>query len=181
MAVDLGDARMNQDTIDLRPATDQDADFLYSLCGDSRVGAPLALGHHDRAYWQQAIRDWAADLDEEAFIIHSVLRQGRIGWVALNGLRAPDRVVWVKMMAFLPEVWGGGYCRSSMHLIKEQITRRGFGTIRLWTDTSNLRALRCYGASGFVPIGQEIGFVGDPPQERMRTLMEYVVSRPNPQ
>jgi RimJ/RimL family protein N-acetyltransferase len=171
---------MNRNEIELLPAGEQDAGFLFELCADPRVAGPLSLGTHDPEYWRAAVRDWANDPDEEALIVHFVPGRARIGWIALNGLLNPDHVVWVKMMALLPEVWRKGYCRACMDLIKQRAAGRHSASIRLWTDSNNAPALRCYGASGFVRIREDERSVGEPPQVRIRTLLECALVRKGP-
>ena len=160
----------------LRPVTTSDASFLNALCNDPRVRAPLALNEHDVAYWARAIDEWHSDPDEEAFTVYARELQRPIGWVAVNGLSGGDGTAWVKMMALIPDTWGQGYCRICMRLVTEMLKARAIARVHLWTDSANRPAIRCYEGSGFVRIDQQPRVVGDPPQRRLRDLMECQLS-----
>jgi RimJ/RimL family protein N-acetyltransferase len=170
-SVGMDPGRKDQE-LTLRPILHADAEFLAKLCGLPRVREALSLGNHGRDYWTRAVRAWTEDPDEGAFIVCRGRPLQDIGWIAVNGLQSVSGTAWIKMMALLPELWHHGYCRVCVRMVKDTLQDRGFKRLRLWTDVANTRAISCYQASGFRRIMEERRLVGDPPEERLRVLME---------
>ncbi len=140
------------ESIEVRPVTHTDAVFLQQLMSNEQILAVLHEVPRSIDVWSEAIVEWDSDPDEEDYIISD---QGMpIGWLGINGLSSEGKQVFLKMIALLPTHQGRGI---GQYVVKEMIGSlrlRGFASLALYTDLSNVRAQRCYRRCGFEVSGE---------------------------
>ena len=131
----------------LREVTEEDVDFLFRLMNDPSLRRALGEPATQRRDWEEAVRAWSRDADEEDYIV--CCQDEPAGWFALNGLRAEDGAVFLKMAALLPEYQNRGIGCAVILRLLERLRDRGFHTVLLFTDRDNDRARACYAKCGF--------------------------------
>jgi len=131
----------------LRPVRQSDAQFLFTLMNTDAILEALHEIPSQLCDWQQAIGEWAADSDEENYIV--CLDAMPVGWLGVNGLAAENGTVFLKMAAILPEYHGRGYGRRAIGQMIAALKQRGCAKLALFTDEENLRARACYSKCGF--------------------------------
>jgi ribosomal protein S18 acetylase RimI-like enzyme len=133
--------------IELRPVSQNDALFLEQLMNNDQILAILHEVPTSVDVWADAIVAWDNDPDEEDYIIFD---EGvPIGWLGVNGLSAEDKRAFIKIIAVLPTHQGRGI---GQYVTKEMMGRlrvRGYTSLALYTDLSNVRAQHCYQRCGF--------------------------------
>ncbi len=133
--------------VEVRQVTQNDAVFLQQLMNNDQMMAVLHEVPRSVGSWADAIVGWDKDPDEEDYII---LDKGMpVGWLGINGLSSGSKQAFIKMIALLPTYQGRGI---GQYVIKEMIGSlrlRGFTSLALCTDLSNVRAQRCYRGCGF--------------------------------
>ena len=97
--------------------------------------------------WKSAINEWNKDDDEEDYLILENHRPA--GWFGINNLSSNNKLVFLKMMAILPEKQGLGIGESVIHDLITTLISRGFQSISLYTDCNNINAQKCYQKCGF--------------------------------
>lgn len=135
------------DNIKLYAVSDTDAQFLCSIMNtdtilDALNELPTQLGD-----WIDAIKAWSRDDDEEGYIISDC--ESPIGWIAINGLSSADKVVFLKLVAILPNYHSKGIGRYAISQVVEMLRQRSYLKIALYTDQDNHKARACYTKCGF--------------------------------
>ncbi len=135
------------ENIEIRQVTHIDALFLQRLMNDDQVMEILHEVPTSVDVWADAIAGWDSDPDEEDYII---LDEGiPIGWLGINGLSSDDKQAFIKMIALLPTHQGRGIGQYAITEMVGNLRVRGFASLQLCTDLSNVRAQRCYHRCGF--------------------------------
>lgn len=100
--------------------------------------------------WVAAIPIWNGDPDEEDYIIFE--GETPVGWIGVNGLL--EKTAYLKMAALLPEYQGKGIGSLAIQQIVEGLKSKGYASVVLYTNQSNLRAQKCYAKCGFEVAGK---------------------------
>ena len=155
----LCEEKMVMGNIEVRQVTQDDAVFLQQLMNDDQIIEILHEVPTSVAVWADAIAEWNSDPDEEDYII---LEEGMpVGWLGVNGLLSKRKEAFIKVVALLPTHQGR---EIGQYVIKEMIENlrlRGFVSLELYTDLSNVRAQRCYGRCGFAVSGKTVQRMSD--------------------
>lgn len=122
--------------------TENDAEFLQKLMNNETVMAILNEVPTALAVWVDAIKEWAQDTDEEDYIIFDETTP--IGWLGVNGLSSTDKKAYIKMIALLPQYQNCGIGSFVITETIENLKLRGYNSIGLYTDQSNIQAQQCY-------------------------------------
>ena len=72
-----------------------------------------------------------------------------IGWLGLNGLSSEDKKAYIKVIALIPSYQKRGIGQYVINQIIENLKLRGYVSIGLYTDQSNVQAQCCYLKCGF--------------------------------
>lgn len=86
--------------------------------------------------------------DRDDYIIYEI--DTPIGWIALKGLNSEDKVLYVQMIALLPEKQNSGYGTTALKLIIKEVRKQKYNGIYLHTDLDNVKAQKCYAKCGFI-------------------------------
>ena len=119
-----------------------DAQFLHDLMNNESIMAVLNEVPTAINVWTDAIMEWEQDPDEEDYIIFDELVP--IGWLGLNGLSSEDKKAYIKVIALIPSYQKRGIGQYVINQIIENLKLRGYVSIGLYTDQSNVQAQRCY-------------------------------------
>lgn len=136
------------ETVTIRAAAAQDAEFLFRLMNEPSVLHILHEVPTVQRDWEEAVSAWSEDADEEGYILFSGGQPA--GWFAVNGLKAGNHGAFLKMAVLLPAYQGRRIGRHALAMILKDLKSRGITVVRLFTDQSNLAAQRCYAKCGFV-------------------------------
>lgn len=126
---------------------ERDAPFLQELMNNESVMAVLNEVPTTLNVWIDAIIEWKQDIDEEDYIIFN--ESTPIGWLGINGLSAEEKKVFIKMIALLPQYQNSGIGQYVLNEIIESLRIRGYVSIGLYTNQSNIQAQQCYLKCGF--------------------------------
>jgi ribosomal-protein-alanine N-acetyltransferase len=66
-----------------------------------------------------------------------------------------DGVCYVPMVYVAPGFWGRGIGGRVVDAVLAEARKQGYGRVRLWTQTDNVRAQRLYEGRGFLRTGRE--------------------------
>ncbi|MBQ8496902.1 MAG: GNAT family N-acetyltransferase [Clostridia bacterium] len=135
------------DKIKLRIVSEEDSDFLFSIMNTDVILDALNEIPTQLENWKSAVKAWDSDDDEEDYIISD--GENPIGWIAINGLSAIDNIVYIKMVAILPEFQNQGIGNYVITQVIEMLRKRNYSKIILYTDQDNHRAVVCYNKCGF--------------------------------
>ncbi len=124
-----------------------DAQFLYDLMNNESIMTVLNEVPTVINVWVDAIIEWERDSDEEDYIIFDELIP--IGWLGINGLSSKDKKAYIKVIALIPFYQKRGIGQYVINQIKENLKLRGYVSIGLYTDQSNVQAQHCYSKCGF--------------------------------
>lgn len=124
-----------------------DAQFLHSLMNNESIMTVLNEVPTAINVWADAIIEWGQDSDEEDYIIFDELVP--IGWLGINGLSSKDKKAYIKVIALIPSYQKRGIGQYVINQIIENLKLRGYVSIGLYTDQSNVQAQRCYLKCGF--------------------------------
>ena len=124
-----------------------DAQFLHDLMNNESIMAVLNEVPTAINVWTDAIMEWEQDPDEEDYIIFDELVP--IGWLGLNGLSSEDKKAYIKVIALIPSYQKRGIGQYVINQIIENLKLRGYVSIGLYTDQSNVQAQCCYLKCGF--------------------------------
>ena len=124
--------------INIKMVRKNDAQFLHDLMNNESIMTVLNEV-------PTAINVWADD--EEDYIIFDELVP--IGWLGLNGLSSEDKKAYIKVIALIPSYQKRGIGQYVINQIIENLKLRGYVSIGLYTDQSNVQAQRCYLKCGF--------------------------------
>jgi len=161
------------DKILLRVVKSDDVEFLYSISNNEELMKIFCDDKSSLEEWINYFHMWQQDDDEEVYIIIRKSDNKYLGWTGINGLLSEEKIVWIKMIALLPEFWGKGYGYTTINKLKDIINENGFNKVRLWTDKCNKRSQECYFNNGFKIIDEQESLVGTLNIPRERLLMEY--------
>ena len=128
------------------PVTISDIPFLTHLMSYKQIQAAIHIGDTDIAYWQKAFNVWAADNDEENYIIWQDDKPA--GWLKLNGFNDTD-IAWISMLVIAPEYQRIGLGSYAVDYACELIKNRGYKSVGIHTNKENTAAHRCYEKCGF--------------------------------
>lgn len=133
--------------IEIIMVNENDAPFLQELMNNESVMTALNETPTTVNIWTAAITEWLQDPDEEDYIIYDDSKP--IGWLGINGLSAEDKKAYIKMIALFPEYQNCGIGQYAISEIIENLVLRGYVSIGLYTDQSNIQAQQCYLKCGF--------------------------------
>lgn len=124
-----------------------DAKFLQELMNNESVMTVLNEIPTTVEIWADAIIEWEQDSDEEDYIIFD--ESTPIGWLGVNGLSTEEKKAYIKVIALLPTYQNRGIGQYVIKEIIENLKLRGYSSLGLYTDQSNVRAQQCYLKCGF--------------------------------
>lgn len=124
-----------------------DAAFLTRLMNQPSILHRLHQTPTTQGDWEEAIRLWLQDPDENGYIIFDQAQP--IGWFALNGLQSHDKKAYVKIAVLLPEYQDKGIGQLVLSQLLNHLKATGYTAAGLFTDCDNLRAQACYRKCGF--------------------------------
>lgn len=124
-----------------------DAEFLQELMNNESIMTVLNEVPTTVEVWSDAIIEWEQDIDEEDFIIF--YESTPIGWMGVNGLSTVEKKAYIKVIALLPNYQNSGIGQHVIMEIIENLKLRGYISLGLYTDQSNVRAQQCYLKCGF--------------------------------
>ena len=136
------------ETISIREVEGKDAGFLFNLMNNESILKSLNEFTSSLDSWGSAITEWNNDPDEEDSIIFE--NTIPIGWLAINSLSSQDKQAFIKLIAILPDKQGLGIGPYVINQLIENLKFRGYKSIALYTDRSNVNAQKCYKKCGFV-------------------------------
>ena len=136
------------DNISMREIETRDSEFLYSLMNNVSILKSLNEVPTSLEYWENAISEWDKDADEEDYII--LEDNSPVGWLGINNLESPEKQVYIKMIALLPEKQGLGIGKYAIENLVQDLKARGYQSIALHTDHNINNAQKCYQRCGFV-------------------------------
>lgn len=128
--------------LELHEVEEPDYLFLHQLMNNPAIQKSLHQPDSSVEGWRESIKLWKADSDEKNFIIYC--NNNPVGIIGLNGLNSSDKIVWIKILALLPEYQGkfiGTYALANCFDI---VFALGFAEIKLYTDKDNKTAQRLY-------------------------------------
>lgn len=131
---------------------ESDAEFLNELMNNEAVMSVLNEIPTTIFVWNEAIKEWLQDTDEEDYIIFAGTMP--IGWLGMNGLSSTDKKAYIKMIVLLPQYQNCGIGSFVIKKTIEGLKLRGYNSIGLYTDQSNIRAQQCYLKCGFNIIAE---------------------------
>ncbi len=126
---------------------ESDAKFLHELMNNKAIITVLNEVPTTADAWADAIIEWNHDVDEEDYIIFDEVTP--IGWLGINGLSAKNKKSYIKMIALLPEYQNIGIGQYVINNIIADLKLRGYSSVALYTDKSNVKAQKCYLKCGF--------------------------------
>lgn len=133
--------------IGIREVTAGDAGFLFRLMNDSTILKTLHEVPTQLSDWEEAVAAWLEDEDEQGYIIFH--RDTPVGWFAVNGLLAEDRIAFLKMAALLPVYQNRKIGSYVLAYIADELRAAEVAVLALFTDHDNTRAQACYKKCGF--------------------------------
>lgn len=133
--------------IKLRTVSDADAQFLTFIMNTDCILNALNELPTQLVDWQDAIKEWNMDCDEEDYIISD--GEIPIGWLGINNLESIDKVAYLKLAAILPNYHSKGIGYHAISQIAEMLRRRNYLKVVLYTDQENYKARACYSKCGF--------------------------------
>ncbi len=134
-------------TIHLHPVTEEDARFLCLVMNTGSILEALNEVPTTLSDWQNAIREWNNDDDEEDYIIFQ--DEIPVGWLGINGLSSANSTAFLKLAALLPEYQGLGIGTAAICQAIEMLRQRDYSCVSLYTDQNNCKAQACYRKCGF--------------------------------
>lgn len=137
--------RLREDELELRPFEAADAARLDALLAEPEVERWWADGDYEREH------GWVVEVD------------GRFaGWVQYE----EEPYEWFPSVAFdialTTALHGGGYGRRALRLAIEHFVAKGHHRFTIDPNPANERAVRCYAATGFKPVGIMRAYERDP-------------------
>ena len=133
--------------ISIRRVEAKDAEFLFTLMNNESIIESLNEIPSSLDTWQSAITEWNKEHEEHHIIFDNNIP---IGWLGVNGLTSQDKQAWIKIIAILPDKQGLGIGPYVINQLIENLKIRGYNSIALYTDQSNVNAQKCYQKCGFV-------------------------------
>lgn len=128
-----------------------DAEFICTLMNDESLLHALNERHTPLGVWIYSVNNWLKDADDEDYIIY--FNGKPVGWLGINGLLSYTQRPLVKMLAILPEYQNLGIGMHAVNFVIENLRSRGYLSLDLHTDQSNIKAQKCYQKCGFEIIG----------------------------
>ena len=135
------------ENISIREVEGKDADFLFNLMNNESILNSLNEIPSSLDNWQRAITEWNKEHEEHHIIFDNNIP---IGWLGINNLSSQDKQAWIKIIAILPRKQGLGIGPYVINQLNENLKLRGYKSIALYTDRSNVNAQKCYQKCGFV-------------------------------
>ena len=128
-----------------------DAEFICKLMNDKSLLLALQERETPLGVWSYVISGWLKDDDDEDYILYF---DGKpVGWLGISGLMSYTQRPLIKMLAILPEYQNLGVGTYAVHFAIENLRSRGYLSLDLHTDQSNIKAQKCYQKCGFEIIG----------------------------
>lgn len=143
----MGRLEMSEKNIKIVLVDEKDAVFLSELMNNEEIMTALNEVPTAAEVWVDAIAEWKRDDDEEDYIIFS--GDAPVGWLGINGLLSEDKRAYIKMIALLPEYQNCGIGQYVINQIADDLKRRGYVSVGLYTNQSNIKAQQCYIKCGF--------------------------------
>ena len=150
---------MSEKGIKIVLVNENDAVFLSELMNNEEVMTALNEVPTAAELWEDAIAEWKRDDDEEDYIIFS--GDIPVGWLGINGLLSEDKRAYIKMIALLPEYQNCGIGQYAVNQIADDLKRRGYASIGLYTNQSNIKAQQCYIKCGFKITAETVQKMSD--------------------
>ena len=135
------------ENISIREIEAKDAEFLFNLMNNESILNSLNEIPSSLDNWQSAITEWNKEHEEHHIIFDNSIP---VGWLGVNGLTSQDKQAWIKIIAILPDKQGLGIGPYVINQLIENLKLRGYKSIALYTDRSNVNAQKCYQKCGFV-------------------------------
>ncbi|MBI2849491.1 MAG: GNAT family N-acetyltransferase [Chloroflexi bacterium] len=135
------------ENISIREVEAKDAEFLFNLMNDESILKLLNEVATSLESWGRSITEWSNDADEEEYIILD--NNIPVGWLGVNGLISQNRQAWIKLIALTPNKQGLEIGPYIINQLIENLKLRGYESIALYTDRSNVNAQKCYQKCGF--------------------------------
>lgn len=135
------------DSIKLRIVDDNDAQFLYSIMNDNTILGALNEVPTQLCDWEDAIREWNIDDDEEDYIICD--GETPIGWLGINGLSSTDKIAYLKIAVIFPNYHNKGIGHRCINRVIGMLRNRNYTKVALYTNQDNRKAQACYRKCGF--------------------------------
>jgi aminoglycoside 6'-N-acetyltransferase len=127
---------MRDSEIVLRAHRDDDGQAVAALLAEPEVNRWWPDGHYDRQ------RGWVVEVDGEF-----------AGWLQYE----EEVYEWFPRVAFdialTTALHGRGYGRRVLRLVVEHFVAKGHHRFTIDPNVENARAIRCYAAAGFKPVG----------------------------
>jgi len=127
----------------LRPVHDDDAQALTDILVEPEVAR--WWGHNDIDTVREEMRA------QPSFVI--VIDGAVAGWLHVNEETEPDYQSVAFDIALAPLLHGRGYGQEALRLATRHYIDRGHHRFSIDPSRSNERAIRCYAAVGFKPVG----------------------------
>lgn len=134
--------------IELKIVSEMDASFLHSVMNVNAILDALNEVPTQLNDWNDAIKEWNADDDEEDFIIK--YDDTPVGWIGINGLVSDNKTAYIKMIVILSDYHSKGIGYHAINQVIEMLKQRNYSKIALYTDCDNFKARACYGKCGFI-------------------------------
>lgn len=135
------------DNIKLRAVCDKDAPFLFQIMNSESILDALNELPTQLCDWEDAIKEWSKDDDEEDYIICD--GESPIGWIGINNLSSNDKTAYLKLVAILPTHHNRGIGQNAVCQVIDMMKQKGYSKIALYTDLDNHKARACYSKCGF--------------------------------
>jgi aminoglycoside 6'-N-acetyltransferase len=149
----------------LRPATEDDVDALVALLSEPEVYA--WWGANDAA----SVREQLADT-------YAIVVEGELaGWLQLHEEAEPQYPsVWFDI-SLTTRLHGRGYGREALRMAIRHQVSRGHHRFSIDPAADNERAIRCYRAVGFRPVGVMREYEVTPDGSRRDGLLMDLLAR----
>ena len=135
------------DDIRIIKVTKNDAEFIKRLMNDKSIMERLNEVETSINIWEAAIKEWEKDSDEVNYIIYEDTIS--IGWLGINNLLSPNKQVFIKIIALLPEYQNRGIGKWIISHAFEELRQMGCKSVGLYSDNTNIPAQKCYKKCGF--------------------------------
>lgn len=134
---------LHGDRLLLRPATDADVPALAAILAEPDVAA----------WWDgYDLARVRADLREETTV--AIVLDGAVaGWLHVHEERDPQYPSVAFDIALATRLHGQGYGREALNLAIRHFIAKGHHRFTIDPAAENERAIRCYAAVGFTPVG----------------------------
>ena len=135
------------ENISIRKVEAKDAEFLFNLTNNESILESLNEIPSSLDVWESSITEWNKEHEEHHIIFDNNIP---VGWLGVNGLESQNKQAWIKIIAITPDKQGLGIGTYVINQLIGNLKPRGYKSIALYTDRSNVNAQKCYQKCGFV-------------------------------